>query len=208
MRPDLLNPLFASAEGLKGVGPQLARPLEKLGLTRVKDFAYHLPDRFVHRRALADLDEGQVGEQVLVALTPLEYRGGGSPRAPFRVLAEDAAGNICTLAYFGRNAGWARKQLPLGEKRWIAGRLDQFGQMLQIVHPDHVNEASGAALGQLTEAIYPLSDGLTQGRLATLIGQALTHAPALPEWIEPGLVAREGWPAWREALNTAHRAGL
>ena len=50
MRPDLLTPLFASAEGLKGVGPSLARPLDKLGLSRVKDFAYHLPDRFVHRR--------------------------------------------------------------------------------------------------------------------------------------------------------------
>ena len=56
MRPDRLNPLFAEANGLKGVGPQLARPMEKLGLTRVKDIAYHLPDRFVTRRAVADLE--------------------------------------------------------------------------------------------------------------------------------------------------------
>ena len=47
MRPDRLNPLFVSAESLKGVGSTLARPLERLGLSRVKDFAYHLPDRFV-----------------------------------------------------------------------------------------------------------------------------------------------------------------
>ena len=205
MRPDLLNPLFVEATGLKGVGPGLARPLDKLGLTRVKDFAYHLPDRFVHRRALTDLDGAQVGEQVLIALTPVEYRGGANPRAPFRVLAEDALGNVCTLAYFGRNAGWAKKQLPLGEKRWVAGRLDQFGQGLQIVHPDHVAPDGAAALGQLTEAIYPLSEGLTQGRLGAVIGQALTHLPALPEWIEPGLLAREGWPAWREALTLTHK---
>ena len=55
MRPERLNSLFAEAGSLKGVGPGLARPLEKLGLTRVKDFAYHLPDRFVLRRAGADL---------------------------------------------------------------------------------------------------------------------------------------------------------
>jgi hypothetical protein len=30
MRPDLLNPLFAEAASLKGVGPGLARPLERL----------------------------------------------------------------------------------------------------------------------------------------------------------------------------------
>jgi ATP-dependent DNA helicase RecG len=205
MRPDRLNPLFASAEGLKGVGPGLARPLDKLGLTRVKDIAYHLPDRFAIRRAVADLDEASVGEQVMVALTPTEYRATGSARAPFRVMASDEAGNICALTWFGRNTAWARKQLPLGEKRWVAGRLDQFGTMLQIVHPDHVTEDGAVALGQLAEAVYPLSDGLTQGRLAALVVQALAALPELPEWIEPGLFAKLGWPAWREAMLAAHK---
>ena len=59
MRPETLNPLFAETESLEGVGPKLRKPLEKLGLTRVRDLAYHLPDRFVQRRAVADLDEAQ-----------------------------------------------------------------------------------------------------------------------------------------------------
>ena len=205
MRPDRLNPLFAETETLKGVGPGLKRPLEKLGLTRVRDLIYHLPDRFVQRRAVANLDEASVGEQVVVQLTPRDYRASGSARAPFRVHAEDAAGNICALTYFGRNAGWARKQLPLGEPRWIAGRLDQFGQMLQIVHPDHIAEEGGAALGTLCEPVYPLSEGLSQGRIAALIQQALGHVSDLPEWIEPGLLAKVGWPAWREALLKGHK---
>lgn len=203
MRPERLNPLFAEAESLKGVGPGLKRPLERLGLLRVKDLAYHLPDRFVQRRAVADLDEASVGEQVIVALTPRDYRSGGSARAPFRVLAEDARGNVCALTYFGRNGGWAKKQLPLGETRWIAGRLDQFGQMLQIVHPDHVAEAAG--LGTLCEPVYPLTEGMTQGRLGALVAQALGQTPDLPEWIEPGLLTRTGWPAWKEALLEAHK---
>ena len=206
MRPDRLNPLFAGAEGLKGVGPGLARPLEKLGLSRVKDIAYHLPDRFAYRRAVAGLEEASVGEQVVVALTPLEYRSSGSSRAPFRVMASDEAGTICALTWFGRNAGWAKKTLPLGEKRWVAGKLDQFGTLLQMVHPDHVMEDGALALGQLTEAVYPLSDGLTQGRLAALVAQALAALPELPEWIDPGLMAKMGWPAWREAMQSAHRA--
>src|SRR5690606_12797983 len=70
MRPERLNPLFAETAGLKGVGPQLAKPLEKLGLTRIRDLAYHLPDRFVERRAVANLDEATVGENIVVALTP------------------------------------------------------------------------------------------------------------------------------------------
>ncbi|MFP5396248.1 MAG: ATP-dependent DNA helicase RecG [Alphaproteobacteria bacterium] len=204
MRPERLNSLFAAADSLKGVGTGLARPLERLGLTRLRDFLYHLPDRFVTRRVVSDLDEASVGENVVVALTPLEYRSPAG-RGPFQVQAADAAGNICSITYFGRNAGWAKKQLPLGEMRWIAGRLDQYGQLLQIVHPDHVSEAGSAALGQLVEPVYPLSDGLTQGRLTALIHQALSGTPDLPEWIEPGLLAKMQWPNWREALQLAHR---
>ncbi len=200
MRPERLNPLFAAADSLKGVGAGLARPLERLGLARVKDFAYHLPDRFVERRAVADLDQASVGENIVVALTPIEYRSSAG-RGPFRVLASDGPGNICAITYFGRNTGWAKKALPLGEKRWIAGRLDQFGQMLQIVHPDHVAEAGDEALTQLCEPVYPLSEGITQGRLSALIDQALGHVGELPEWIEPSLLDKMQWPDWRDALD-------
>ena len=57
MRPDILNPLFAETETLEGVGPKLKKPLDKLGLTRVRDIAYHLPERFVTRRAIDNIDD-------------------------------------------------------------------------------------------------------------------------------------------------------
>lgn len=204
MRPEALNSLFVETDALDGVGPKLRRPLEKLGLNRIKDLAYHLPDRFVERRAVANLDEAGIGENVIVALTVREHRS-ASGRGPFRVLAEDAIGNICTITYFGRASYTAKKQLPVGEKRWVAGRLDQYGQMLQIVHPDHVSEDSAAPVGQVCEPVYRLSEGLTQGRITGLVRQALAQLPALPEWIEPGLFDRMTWPDWREALQAVHR---
>jgi ATP-dependent DNA helicase RecG len=205
MRPDRLNPLFVESASLKGVGPQLTRPLERLELNRIKDFVYHLPDRFVQRRVVANLDVASEGENIVVALTPTEYRASAG-RGPMRVLAADLAGNVCAVAYFGRNSSWGKKQLPLGEKRWVAGRLDRYGDMLQIVHPDHVSEDSAAMLGQLIEPVYALSEGLTQGRLAALVSQALERIQDLPEWIEPGLLEKMKWPAWRDALLLAHKA--
>lgn len=204
MRPEALNSLFVEVEALEGVGPKLRKPLEKLGLTRIRDLAYHLPDRFVERRAITNLDEATIGENVIVALTVREHRS-PSGRGPFRIIAEDAAGNICTITYFGRASYTGRKQLPVGELRWVAGRIDQYGQMLQMVHPEHVSENSSAPVGQLCEAVYPLSEGLTQGRAGGLVAQALKSLPDLPEWIEPGLIAKTGWPIWREALTEAHR---
>ena len=89
MRPERLNDLFKEVQTLDGVGPKLLRPLEKLGLTRLRDLAYHLPDRFVERRAVPDLDAATVGENIIVAVTVREHRQSGG-RGPFRVMAEDA----------------------------------------------------------------------------------------------------------------------
>ncbi|MXP46804.1 ATP-dependent DNA helicase RecG [Altererythrobacter luteolus] len=204
MRPEVLNPLFVEVGALDGVGPKLRKPLDKLGLTRVRDIAYHLPDRFVTRRAVESLDEAGIGEQVVIALTPTEHRS-SSGRGPYRVLAQDSAGNICALTYFGRASYTAKKLLPVGEKRWVAGRIDQFGQMLQIVHPDHVVEDSGETLTRLCEPVYALSEGLTQPKVAGLVEQALSKLPDLPEWIEPGQFEAEKWPAWKDALKLAHK---
>ncbi|RKF23219.1 ATP-dependent DNA helicase RecG [Altericroceibacterium spongiae] len=205
MRPELLNPLFADTESMDGVGPKLRKPLARLGLTRLRDLLYHLPDRFVQRHSVSTLDDATVGEQIVAPLTPIEHKASAG-RGPFRVMAQDEAGNICALTYFGRASYTARKQLPTGEKRWIAGRLDQYGQMLQIVHPDHVAQDSAGAMGKLVEPIYPLAEGLTQPRMAALVGQSLSHLPDLPEWIESGVMQKQGWPAWKEALLRAHKA--
>jgi ATP-dependent DNA helicase RecG len=109
-----------------------------------------------------------------------------------------------TLAYFN-NPGWARKQLPLSEPKLVSGRLDRYGQELQMVHPDHVlPPGEGASLPD-QEPVYRLSEGLTNNRLGQLAAQALGRAPELAEWIEPGLLARRGWQGWRSSLHQAHR---
>ena len=45
MRPDILNPLFAEVEALKGVGPAVAKALARLGITRAVDLALPFADR-------------------------------------------------------------------------------------------------------------------------------------------------------------------
>jgi ATP-dependent DNA helicase RecG len=202
MRPDILNPLFAEVEVLKGVGPALAKPLKRLGLERVVDLLFHLPTGWVERKRVETVDEADAGSVVTLLVTPVDYRQGG-PRSPFRVHTTDRAGNYLTLTYF-HNPGWAKKQLPLGEPRVVSGRMERYGQELQIVHPDYVLPPAEALDLPEREPVYPLSEGLTSRRLGDLAHQALARAPELGEWIEPSLLAARGWPAWQEALGEAH----
>jgi ATP-dependent DNA helicase RecG len=203
MRPDILNPLFAEVEVLKGIGPQLAKPLHRLGLNRVIDLLFHLPVSWIDRKKVDALDEADVGRMIVVQVTARDYRQGGG-RGPFRVFAEDRHGNYLTLTYFN-NPGWAKKQLPLGKTKVISGKLDRYGQELQVLHPDHVLDLEEAAQIPEREPVYALSEGLTNHRLNDLAAQAMSRRPALAEWIEPSLKAQRGWPGWDEALEVAHR---
>ena len=203
MRPEILNPLFAEVEALKGVGPQLAKPLHRLGLDRVVDLLFHLPGSWIDRRRVTRLDEADVGRTITIAVTPRDYREGGQ-RSPLRVYAEGGGGDYLTLVYF-HNPAWAKKQLPVGEPRIVSGRLDRYGQELQIVHPDYVLDPDEAAEIPEREPVYALSEGLTNKRLGDLVEQALKRRPELAEWIEPSLKAQQDWPDWSEALETAHR---
>jgi ATP-dependent DNA helicase RecG len=205
MRPDILNPLFTESTALKGVGSALAKPLDRLGLTRVVDLAFHLPVTWIERQRVRRLSEAESGRMVGVVLTAEDYRASGSPRAPFRVRATDMAGDLVSIVYFGKNSGWPRKLFPLGEPRFVSGRLDQFGDDLQIVHPDHVVPLEEAAAIADREPVYGLSEGITNGRMRDLVAQAVERAPVLDEWIEPGLLSRKGWPAWQDALQVTHQ---
>ena len=200
MRPDILNPLFAEATVLKGVGPALAKPLGRLGLERVVDIAFHLPTGWIDRLTRDELMMEDAGRVIAITLTPRDYRQSAG-RGPMRVHATDAAGNHVSLVYFGGNAGWVKKLLPLGEPRRVSGKLERYGQDLQIIHPDLADPDEGF---REREPIYPLSEGLTSRRVGALVDQAVARAPALPEWIEPSLKSRRGWPDWREALARIH----
>jgi ATP-dependent DNA helicase RecG len=203
MRPDILNPLFAEIEVLKGVGAALAKPLARLGLARVVDLLFHLPTGMVRRQRVEKLDDAPLGSVIAVEVTPVEYKAGGA-RSPFRISAVDSNGDWLTLTYFGGGGGYARKLLPLNEVKLVSGRLEQYGMERQIVHPDYVLSPDEGAKLPTSEAIYPLSEGITARRLGQLAGQAFERAPNLPEWIEPSLLAARGWPAWRDAIEAIH----
>ncbi len=203
MRPEILNPLFAEVETLKGVGPQVAKMLKKLGLTRVVDLLYHLPTGAIERIRADHASPVLLGRNVILDLTPVETRENRSGRGPTRVFATDGDGNTISLIYFN-NPGWAKRSLPIGQLRTVSGKLEAYGDEWQIIHPE-VSEPGQGAQPALREPVYPLTEGLTNRRLGELARDALERAPELPEWIEPGLGNREAWSDWRASLAKAHR---
>jgi ATP-dependent DNA helicase RecG len=203
MRPAILNPLFAEVASLKGVGPSQVRQLARLKIARVLDLAFHLPTMMIERAAVDTLDESLVGRPVIVPLTPARHERGG-PRSPLRVAAVDRGGQWVDLTFFGQSANWAQTRLPIGVEKRIVGKLDRYGQKLQIAHPE-VLPMDGAAATPAREPLYPLTEGMTNRRLGLLVADALGRVPALDEWIEPSVLTKTGWASFADSLKAAHR---
>src|SRR5947209_11732196 len=203
MRPEILNPLFAEVEVLKGVGPQIAKLLKRLDLTRVIDLIYHVPTGAIERIKAPAATQNLLGRNVILELTPFDSRESRSGRGPMRVYTSDSDGNTITLVYFN-NPGWAKRSLPKGEARIVSGKLEQYGDEWQIIHPEVAEPGKGPAPA-IREPVYPLTEGLANRRMGELVREALERAPELPEWIEPSLLDREAWGGWRGSLALTHR---
>jgi|TARA_R100000501_G_scaffold14543_2_gene26276 ATP-dependent DNA helicase RecG len=204
MRPELLNPLFAPCDTIDGVGPRLKKQLAKLGIERVLDLIYHLPVQHIPRIRVARLASAMVG-QVIIAEVMVFQIDDGDGRRPTRVRVTDAAGRPATLVYF-HDRGYARKILPRGETRIVSGRLESYGDQLQIVHPDHVVTQQNSDEIPEREPVYPLTEGLTNKRLGGLIANALERIPDIDEWADGNFIASQQWPCWANALEKAHAA--
>ncbi len=211
MRSPQLDPLFAPVTALGGIGPKMAPLFDRL-LTdgkrpaRVLDLLLHLPYATVDRRRRAVLAEAEPGVLTTFELRVLSHRAAppGRRGAPYRVVCEDETGDV-TLVFF--NAGRARMEslLPPGEIRFVSGSIELYDGRRQIVHPDRIMDGAAFEKSPLVEPVYGRTEGLSRNMVHKAATAALTRLPALPEWTDPALVARENWPRFDEALKALHR---
>ncbi|MGL4968412.1 MAG: ATP-dependent DNA helicase RecG [Inquilinus sp.] len=203
MRPQILFPLFAAIESLHGIGPKIARLVERLAGPKALDLLWHLPSGVIDRRRVVSLREAQTGSIVTLTLRIDGHIWGSSARAPHRVRASDPTGKI-DLVFFHAQAKWLETTFPIGQTRIVSGRIEQFQGSLQMPHPDRVGTLDERDAIAVVEPIYPLTAGLQPRTLAKVIADAVARAPELPEWQDAAWLQRRGWMGWQESLRRAH----
>lgn len=202
-RPEILFPLFADLESLSGIGPKTAKALGALRIEAPRDLLFSLPYSGVDRRFRASLAEVEPGQVATVEIEVIEHRPGRNRQAPYRVVVKDTL-TIFTLVFFHANKDWLVRQLPVGEKRVVSGKVEAFDGHLQMPHPDFI--VTPAESGKIPdyEPVYHLTSGVTSKLMYRAVGDVLSRVPVLKEWIDPGLKDKEHWPDWNQALRLAH----
>lgn len=203
MRPELLFPLFAPLSSLSGVGPRIAKLLEKAAGPHVVDVLWHLPREVVDRSFSPPIAEAPASRIVTIKVTIDRHFPPPDKRRPYRVTCHDDTG-ILTLTFFHADKKYLERELPVGEQRLVSGRIEYFRAEAQIAHPDFIARPEQEASIPKIEPVYPLTTGLTPKVLRKAVLSAVSKAPALPEWLDPEYKKRQGWPSWKEAIEAAH----
>ncbi|MDZ4735520.1 MAG: ATP-dependent DNA helicase RecG, partial [Rhodospirillaceae bacterium] len=204
MRPEILFKLFAPVTSLQGVGPRFAKLIERAAGPQVVDLLWHMPIGLIDRRfapKLADAPEGAI-----VTLTLRVDKHFPSPAAgkrPYKVRCRDETGFI-HLVFFRAKGDYLNKVLPEGEVRVVSGRIEKFGDELQMTHPDHIAPLDDVLTLKRVEPVYPMTAGLTPRIMGKAVTAAVERAPVIEEWIEPRFVTKQKWAPWRDALRRAH----
>ena len=210
MRPSALDPLFAPADALPGIGPKNAklfnRLLGKPEGARVLNVLFHLPQATVDRRARPKICDAVPGTIVTIEARVTEHHGPANSRsrAPFKVLVEDDTGDV-ELVFFLTNHEWVRSRLPVGATRWISGKLELWDGRRQMVHPDRVMTAEELDRLPSVEPVYGLTDGLYQRTVARAAEGALKRLPPMPEWVSEKTLSDLKLPSFAQALGAMHR---
>ncbi|HEY0838090.1 MAG TPA: ATP-dependent DNA helicase RecG [Azospirillum sp.] len=203
MRPAVLFPLFRPLSSLPGLGPKLAKLAEKLAGPCVVDLLWHLPSGIIDRRFSPKIAQAPNDRVATLTVRVDSHVPPINPRHPYKVRCTDETG-VLELVYFHARGEWLQKQLPVGTTVVISGRVEWFHDTLQMPHPDAVTTDDARDEIEPVEPVYPMTAGLPSKTLRKAIRAAVDAAPELPEWQDPAWLARQGWPAWHDAIRRAH----
>ena len=192
---------------LKGVGPALAKRLGKIGIETVADLLFWLPTRYEDRTHVVPIGSLRPGMRAAVEggieLAEVVFRG----RRSLLVRLSDGTGFL-TLRFF-HFSGAQQEQLRRGARLRCFGEVRRGKHGPEIVHPEYRDADAPdtqAVQGALTP-IYPLTEGIQQGRLRNLTAQALAAADAgeLADWLPAEIQRDLRLTGLVEALHYVHR---
>ena len=192
---------------IKGVGPALAKKLEKLGLQRVEDLLFLLPLRYEDRTQLVRIGSLVAGTRCLVSgevlLSEVAFRG----RRNLLVRVGDGSGQL-TLRFF-HFSRQQQAQFQPGVHVSCFGEVRRGSSGFEMIHPEYrlLREGQNAAMNDSLTPIYPATEGVQQGRLRYLTDQALATMRKAPpeELLPPSVTQKLGMPSLANAIGYLHR---
>lgn len=196
-------------ETLRGIGPDLAAKLDRIGVHSIEDLLFHFPYRYQDRtrihplKKLAPYQEAMT--QGLVKNVSLVYR-----RKRMMLVTIEDDGAILLLRFFHFSEA-QRNSLKKGQSLLCFGEVRRSGRQLEMIHPEYrvVYPNRPFPMERGFVPIYPTTEGLMQQGLRRLTQNALDWLAAsehdLEELLPADWFVHEETPSLKESIRYIHR---
>ncbi|HTM27405.1 MAG TPA: ATP-dependent DNA helicase RecG [Vicinamibacterales bacterium] len=216
-----MDPLQASLQYLKGVGPRRAADLRHVGLSTIEDLLYRFPTRYEDRsrfQTIASL-KPNVPASVSGEILSCGIRPTRRPRFKiFEMLVRDATGSLRAIWF---NQPFLKDVFHPHQRVILYGKLELNSYGLQMQSPQYEilgdDEADGEGADDSSTSplhvgrivpIYEKTGQLTTKLQRALVHQALqTLPPELPDPLPAAVRRRQQLIDRRDALEQVHFPG-
>ncbi|HZO88824.1 MAG TPA: ATP-dependent DNA helicase RecG [Chthonomonadaceae bacterium] len=199
-----------SLQYLKGVGPQAAALLAKIGLVTVADLLRHIPRRWEDRTRFRRVAEVQSGELVTVCGVVIAVNTTyPKPRLQITKALLDDTGSALTLTWFNQPylektfKGLAASRRPVV----VYGQARRVGWSLEIQNPEweELGEDGDTLSTNRIVPVYPATEGVRQVRLRRMVDAVLqTYLPLVEETLPPEVILRHRLVGAQTAVRNIH----
>jgi ATP-dependent DNA helicase RecG len=204
--PTPADPLAQSVQFLKGVGPERAEVLQRLGIQTVRDLLFHFPRAYedlTDVRSIAGLEPGKL-QTVRGEVVEITGRSLADGRCLVSVVLSDG-GKVCLEgAWF--NQPHAARRFRYGQRAAFSGKPKWFRDHWQMASPRvQILDETTDGSGNQVVPIYPLTEDLRPEYLRPLLRRAVDQfAEHLPEILPEELRLKRSLPDVRGALAGVH----
>ena len=163
---------------LKGVGPSISEKLSRLGIRNLQDILFHLPLRYEDRTRVTSIINIKAGIHAVLEGRIIAAGVTYGRRRSLLAYLEDSTGKI-GLRFFHFSKTQLNNLKTLETIR-VFGEVRRGASGLEIYHPEYEKLEVDKALPNTLTAVYPTTEGVSQGRYRGLIEQVLTILKANP----------------------------
>jgi ATP-dependent DNA helicase RecG len=195
--------LLKDISTLKRVGQKTKKLLKKKKIETLFDMLWHLPQAFVDRSNLINVNKLEIGKIGTIKVQVLKYNIPRIRKLPNTVRCEDSTGKI-DIVFFNSREGYIRKILPLNEWVIVSGKVNFYNKKYQITNPAYVVSLEKEDFVKRIISRYSLTEGITEKIYRNIIEQVLQKLPVLPEWHDENIMKNFNNKSWKESILDLH----
>ena len=200
-----INSKFLSQDigNLKGVGLKIKNLLKNKKIEKISDLLWNLPQSFIDRSNLKNLDALEIGKITTIKVKVVKYNIPRIKNLPNKVICEDKKSQI-DIIFFNSREGYIRKILPINHWVVISGKVNFYRKRYQIVNPTYIVPVSKENYVKKIIPKYSLTEGITEKIYRRIIEQVLNKVPNLNEWHDLNILKHFNEISWRESVMNLH----